>query len=690
MKALEAFREVKKELNSLALWLKEEKVLSDEDYSQLAGILSRDKIRLGVAGQMKYGKSTLINALLFKRKVLPTSDVPMTATLTFIEYGDKESYTVEFLSKEEWEEIQEIAKLRGEETKEQEICREIVQEAKSKLGTKIRSLLGKSVEVSKEKLQDYVGADGKFTPIAKALYIKLPHDILKELDLVDTPGFNDPIESREREAEKFLKDADALIFLLYAGRPIDATDKSLLTQKIAYHGTGGIILALNKYDIPLEEVGAIEKVDEHINKTLDDIKKDRSLGEAVREVISNTPYVKTSSLWALLGTMPDEEMTEDDKWYIEDHKKRYPFLRTKEDFLKYSGLKELEDELLKTVRERKLKILVSKFKTNLEGKVVERISQVSSQIMEKEAEENLLHKEEGEIKRKSEEFKSFIKETYPAIIEYGDVKLKIAEILENLERKCIREIKDVFDGLEHSFGDIGWFDMGGYKDKVRDITFNAYIEARERVNRYLEGVNDVDTEGEENTNADGLRGNMGVRGYIKEYTKRYIESKVDELLGYEIVRYYTEFSPRLEQDLKGTLASKLDTVYSVEAIDIGSPNIGGRFLFFGESSEGARKKAIAYKNKVSRQIQGRVSKAIQQFKRDIYDFIDNTVNKEIEKAVIYPIEEAIERAEENLKNKEVRLKELAQEITQLTEEKKRLDEIRKKVEAKIKKLGGNT
>ncbi len=268
MKALEAFREVKKELNSLALWLKEEKVLSDEDYSQLAGILSRDKIRLGVAGQMKYGKSTLINALLFKRKVLPTSDVPMTATLTFIEYGDKESYTVEFLSKEEWEEIQEIAKLRGEETKEQEICREIVQEAKSKLGTKIRSLLGKSVEVSKEKLQDYVGADGKFTPIAKALYIKLPHDILKELDLVDTPGFNDPIESREREAEKFLKDADALIFLLYAGRPIDATDKSLLTQKIAYHGTGGIILALNKYDIPLEEVGAIEKVDEHINKTI--------------------------------------------------------------------------------------------------------------------------------------------------------------------------------------------------------------------------------------------------------------------------------------------------------------------------------------------------------------------------------------------------------------------------------------
>ena len=49
--------------------------------------LSQGRFHLAVLGQVKRGKSTLLNALLGE-DVLPSSVVPLTAIPTFIQYGD--------------------------------------------------------------------------------------------------------------------------------------------------------------------------------------------------------------------------------------------------------------------------------------------------------------------------------------------------------------------------------------------------------------------------------------------------------------------------------------------------------------------------------------------------------------------------------------------------------------------------
>ena len=62
--------------------------------------------------------------------------------------------------------------------------------------------------------------------------IYYPKEYLKGVNIVDTPGFNDPIVSREERTKSFLKKADVVLLMLYAGRPFDATDKGILFKNV--------------------------------------------------------------------------------------------------------------------------------------------------------------------------------------------------------------------------------------------------------------------------------------------------------------------------------------------------------------------------------------------------------------------------------------------------------------------------
>ncbi|EJC37614.1 hypothetical protein HPHPP28B_1058 [Helicobacter pylori Hp P-28b] len=54
-----------------------------------------------------------------------------------------------------------------------------------------------SLQELNQKLLQFVGADGKFMPYTKAVRISLNNPNLKDLEVIDTPGVNDPIASRE-------------------------------------------------------------------------------------------------------------------------------------------------------------------------------------------------------------------------------------------------------------------------------------------------------------------------------------------------------------------------------------------------------------------------------------------------------------------------------------------------------------
>ena len=63
-------------------------------------------MRVAIVGAVKAGKSTFLNALLFGGKaVLPSAATPMTASLTRLFYSEKPTLTLQFYSREDWNDI---------------------------------------------------------------------------------------------------------------------------------------------------------------------------------------------------------------------------------------------------------------------------------------------------------------------------------------------------------------------------------------------------------------------------------------------------------------------------------------------------------------------------------------------------------------------------------------------------------
>lgn len=185
--------------------------ITSERSREIINKLDNETLTIGVIGQMKCGKSTFLNSFVFESNVLPAATTPMTAALSVITYGDTQKIVAEFYTKDEWCEqrfqaSRSLDDVAGNSIEESKIkaAKELVDKA-VKLGTDLEKYLGKTQEDSFANLEEYVGADGKYISITKSVTIYYPKEYLKGVEIVDTPGFNDPIVSREERTKNFLK-----------------------------------------------------------------------------------------------------------------------------------------------------------------------------------------------------------------------------------------------------------------------------------------------------------------------------------------------------------------------------------------------------------------------------------------------------------------------------------------------------
>ena len=313
----------KKSLLSLAQkavefgWIPQQKSSKDEkgttsiSYEEIVEKIENDTLTIGVIGQMKCGKSTFLNSFVFEDTVLPAATTPMTAALSVITYGEKERIVAEFYTPDEWaEQKQQAARSLDDvanslDESKVKAAKELVSKA-SKLGSSLESLLGTIQEDSFENLIEYVGAEGRYVSITKSVKIYYPKEYLKGVEIVDTPGFNDPIVSREERTKDFLKKADVVLMMLYAGRPFDATDRDIIFKNVRQCGIGKVLVGINKYDIPYcnehhpeDEQQIKEYVKEEIRKACREC-SDNLLVEILRDV----EPIPLSAEMALLSELP--------------------------------------------------------------------------------------------------------------------------------------------------------------------------------------------------------------------------------------------------------------------------------------------------------------------------------------------------------------------------------------------------
>lgn len=308
----EEFQNKKNKLKSLALKAKDFGWIDENRCKELIDKLGKDILTIGVIGQMKCGKSTFLNSFVFEDMVLPAATTPMTAALSVITYGEQKKVVAEFYTNDEWEEqkaqaARSLDDVAGDTMAESKIkaAKELVSKA-SRLGSNLRDYLGKTKEDSFENIIEYVGADGKYVSITKSVKIYYPKEYLKGVEIVDTPGFNDPIVSREERTKEFLKKADVVLMMLYAGRPFDATDRDIIFKNVSQCGIGKVLIGINKYDIPYcSDVNPEdeEQIKDYVKSEIAKACRE-SNDNTLSDILSEAEPIPLSAEMALLSELP--------------------------------------------------------------------------------------------------------------------------------------------------------------------------------------------------------------------------------------------------------------------------------------------------------------------------------------------------------------------------------------------------
>ena len=219
-------------------------------------------LNIAIMGQVKAGKSSFLNALLFDGKpVLPTAATPKTANLTRISYGEIPALEIEYYSKEEWSEIEKLAQEK-DESEAVKVAKELVEmvstaqiNVQEVLEQQTKRIESSFIDDLVNTLNQYTGNNGQYTALVKMTRLYLPNDELKGFDIIDTPGMNDPVISRTQKTKEEMARCDVVFFLSRASQFLDQSDIHLLTDQLPQGGVERLYLIAGQYDSAILDDG---------------------------------------------------------------------------------------------------------------------------------------------------------------------------------------------------------------------------------------------------------------------------------------------------------------------------------------------------------------------------------------------------------------------------------------------------
>ncbi|GAA7746866.1 dynamin family protein [Helicobacter pylori] len=148
-----------------------------------------------------------------------------------------------------------------------------------------------SLQELNQKLLQFVGADGKYMPYTKAVQISLNNPNLKDLEVIDTPGVNDPIVSREECTKALLKDCDVVFIVSPSNQFLTDSDMSLFDRVSNKEGLQEIYFVASQADSTVGSMSEVEKSNQHLPTAFENAQKAFSsqLNSIMGELIQNYP-----------------------------------------------------------------------------------------------------------------------------------------------------------------------------------------------------------------------------------------------------------------------------------------------------------------------------------------------------------------------------------------------------------------
>ncbi|WRC92223.1 dynamin-like GTPase family protein [Helicobacter pylori] len=148
-----------------------------------------------------------------------------------------------------------------------------------------------SLQELNQKLLQFVGANGKYMPYTKAVRISLNNPNLKDLEVIDTPGVNDPIASREERTKALLKDCDVVFIVSPSGQFLTESDMGLFDRVSHKEGLQEIYFVASQADSAVLSMSEVEKSRHHLPTAFENAQKALSsqLNSIMGALIENYP-----------------------------------------------------------------------------------------------------------------------------------------------------------------------------------------------------------------------------------------------------------------------------------------------------------------------------------------------------------------------------------------------------------------
>ena len=653
-------------------WFDSDDAKNNKTAEDLIAKINQDTLTIGVIGQMKCGKSTFLNSFVFEDDILPAATTPMTAALSKITYGEQKKIVADFYSTNDWEEQKALAAKSIDGVSELEkskiqAAQELVEKSK-KLGGSLSQYLGKTQEDSFDNLVEYVGADGKFVSITKSVTIYYPKEYLKGVEIVDTPGFNDPIVSREERTKEFLVKADVVVMLLYAGRAFDATDRTILFENVRKCGIGKVLIGINKYDIAYEKGETEDEIKEYVKEELR--KASRECGDAtLTEILKNTEPIPLSAEMALLSKIAEKDMSkitsnESYKFAWNRHSDNFEISNYKQ-FAEKSHIDDLISAIKNMIEKEKAEIMFKKPMNAVKAAATKRLEELAKQLVTTENSIVLYNTPDEELDEKRENISKATRRLSKKIEGLAE---EIDDEFREIIRTGKRDLEDAMDSTCKKLNSIvdNWGTFQSY-DKIRpQIESEMNILQSRTLKRMTEDI--------------GRNSKMKLRGLVRDFFSEAEEIFYKYLPDVDTKELTQKAQRKIEIDIDNDEIFKYTASDNSEGgISVGKVLEGAAVLvlggLIGSGIYYGIKSALNHSDTVNK-LKSDINNMQSSFKPELYLNVlmngkDNTiaaVTETFKEAILVDLQNQIEEIQSKKANKEKALTDAQELRNKLTDE----------------------